>query len=67
MAAKKLKTYRVQRRYAIWVETPIKAASFEEAMTAARALDVSDFVTIDKDASFIDYDVLPGFGVTEEF
>lgn len=72
MAAKrqKLKTFNVQKRFTVWGEVKIKAATFEEAVQKGREIeytDMADAIQNEPDAAWIDFTEEPGFGVTEDW
>jgi hypothetical protein len=62
------KSYTVERRISVWVESTITADSFDDAVAKAKELPASEFVqtTYEQD-SFIDYDFLPGLAVRENW
>jgi len=68
MASKsKLKTFSVSKRYVVWVDTYVKAESFEQAAVIRDSLKVSDFLTTTDGSSVNDYDPLPGGGIYESW
>lgn len=62
---KKLKEFKVERRYTIWTETSILAENFDEAVTKAKDLDARDF--LGEQPGLLDWSILPGLGVREVF
>jgi hypothetical protein len=68
MTTPKKKTFTVQMRYVTWLEFPIQATTFDEAVTAAKLLKPKDTIeSYAVNVNVIDYEKLPGFGVIESW
>lgn len=61
MSKKTLATFRVQKRFEIWVETEIKALNFQAASDIGRNMKLEDFVDIPDDTEMNDITELSGF------
>lgn len=65
MATKKaLPEFRVAKVVRVWVEVPIKAETFEQAIEQAKAMGYDRFVTAAEDAEIIDHNTV-FYGVTK--
>lgn len=66
-----LKSFRVTKRFELWVETQVKAEDFSSAVEAGKALKCYDFLKEimkpKSPASICDETELAGFGVTEDW
>lgn len=67
MAKKSLKTYRVSKRYEVWVECEVNAANFDEAVTKGRELNFDDFLEPVNAAEINDVTKVAGFSVGESW
>jgi hypothetical protein len=67
MAKPKLKTFCVQKRYEVWVQTEVKAETFDLAVQEGKNLKVGDFIEVHPGVEFNDSNELPGFGVQENW
>lgn len=62
------KKYRVQRRFAYWVEKTIQADDFDQAVQIAKSLKGYQVLyPTDEDVGVIHVEELPGLAVSEEF
>jgi hypothetical protein len=68
MTKSKTKTYRVMMRYSVWMEFPLNASSFDEAVTAAKLIKPEDTIAeFATNVDVVDIEKLPGFGVVESW
>ena len=67
MAKPKLKTFRVQKRFEVWVEQEVKAETFDLAVQEGKNLKVGDFIEAHPGVEFNDSTEIAGFGVQENW
>jgi len=80
--SKGLKTFRVQKRFEVWLETnvrapdlefevwletTVRAPDFDSATKVGRAMTMQDFLTVPEQTEVNDTAELPGFQVGEEW
>jgi hypothetical protein len=64
---KGLKTFKVQKRFTLWVETSIKTADMEAAFQQGKKMTIGDFITIPEQTEVMDVTELSGFQIGEEW
>ena len=64
---KGLKTFKVQKRFTLCVETSIKTADMEAAFQQGKKMTIGDFITIPEQTEVMDVTELSGFQIGEEW
>lgn len=61
-----LKTFKVNKRFELWLETTVRATDIEAALSMGKAMTVKDFVTIPDQTELIDETEQSGMSIGEE-
>lgn len=61
----RLKKYRVQKRFEVWLEAEVRAKDFAGAVEQGRAMNFSDFIAEDDGNGVLDVTELDGFATAE--
>lgn len=63
----RLKKYRVQKRFEVWLEAEVMAKDFTSAVEHGRAMGFSDFMVEGEDSGVLDVTDLGGFSTAEQW
>lgn len=63
----KLKSFRVTKRFEMWVEREIEAVDMVTALATAKEMRHGDFFTAKRDTEVLDETTLDGTGISEQW